>query len=504
MTKSVNSLIKYGSSFVFIKYLIVAIGFIRSILIASILSVYDMGILAFIYLLFEYTAYVLPFGSINSVNKQISNLRAEEEKLNINDNPSLLIYNSGLIIISQVLILAAIFIFIIDTYLFNFIPIEIVKSKVLFFSIIAMSIYRAFANMHNRLWQKYVRLFFSESAYAIVYLLGIYFFLNSESDYTIILEVLLVSLIISVIISGYIPNIRKLRFINLNSIKVTFSIGFFLMCYITMEQLFWGIDRFFIASILDPEQLAVFHISHTFARGVLMFYVAITFLFYPILLTFFTSKNIETNKFSETLVRMSRFSESIMILALIAAMIIIPHFVSFFLPQYPDIRTLFFIVLLGLTLKCLSFFPSSYFIAQSWQKNLTLISLIFIIFVGSTYYLAGKVFELHAFGYTAIAVIIFFLFLCTLMLILQNKIQNKNKFIFLVRIYYKIFLTIVLSLFLLSFPNYLTVLSNLNILLLSILLLYLNDFFMILNTTYKAFLYKDGNKILNTIIKIDP
>ena len=480
MTKSVNSLIKYGSSFVFIKYLIVAIGFIRSILIASILSLYDMGLLAFIYLLFEYTALVLPFGSVNSVNKQISNLRAEDEKLNIDDNPTLLIYNSSLFIISQILILAAIFIFIIDTYIYNFFPIEIVKSKILFFSIIAMSIYRAFANMHNRLWQKYIRLFFSESAYAIVYLLGIYFFLNSESDYTIILEVILVSLIISVIISGYIPNLKKLSLLNLSSIRVTFGIGFFLMCYITMEQLFWGIDRFFIASVLDPEQLAVFHISHTFARGVLMFYVAITFLFYPILLTFFTSKTMETNKFSDTLVRMSRFSETIMILALLAAMIIIPYFVSFFLPQYPDIRTLFFVVLLGLTLKGLSFFPSSYFIARSWQKNLTLISLIFIFLVGLTYYFAGKFFLLHAYGYTAIAVIVFFLFLCTLMLILQNKIQNKNKFIFLIKIYYKIFLTIVLSLFLLSFPNYFTVLSNLNILLLSILLLYFNDFFIIL------------------------
>ena len=49
--------------------------------------------------------------------------------------------------------------------------------------------------MHNRLWQKYIRLFVSESAYAIVYLLGIYFFLNSESEYIIILEVLLFSLI---------------------------------------------------------------------------------------------------------------------------------------------------------------------------------------------------------------------------------------------------------------------------------------------------------------------
>ena len=90
------------------------------------------------------------------------------------------------------------------------------------------------------------------------------------------------------------------------------------------------------------------------------------------------------------------------------------------------------------------------------------------------------------------------------MMILQNKLQHKNKLLFLVRIYYKIFITIVLSLFLLSFPNYLTVLNNLNILLLSILIIYLNDFFMILNATYKAILNKDGNKILNSIVKIDP
>ena len=34
-------------SYVFIKYAIVLIGFIRSIVVASILSVYEMGLLAF-------------------------------------------------------------------------------------------------------------------------------------------------------------------------------------------------------------------------------------------------------------------------------------------------------------------------------------------------------------------------------------------------------------------------------------------------------------------------
>ena len=119
-----------------------------------------------------------------------------------------------------------------------------------------------------------------------------------------------------------------------------------------------GIDRFFIASILEPEQLAAFHISHTFGRGVLMFYAAVTFLFYPILLTFYSSKVDEVDKFSTTMINMSRFSETIMVLALLAAIIVIPHFIKFFLPQYEDISTLLFVVLLGLILKGLAFFPA--------------------------------------------------------------------------------------------------------------------------------------------------
>ncbi len=496
-----KSLIKYGSSFVFIKYSIVVIGFLRSIFIASTLTVYDMGLLAFIYLIFEYSTAILPLGSINSVNKQISNLKAENKLLNIIDEDTSYIYNSSFIIIFSTILLAAVFIFIFDTYIFSVIPEDIIKSKLLFFLIIALSIYRHFANMHNRLWQRYNRLFISEFIYAIIYLIGIYLFLNSDRSYEIILQVLAISLFISIIASGFIPKFDKLNYISIKSLKTCFSIGFFLMCYITMEQLFWGIDRFFIASILEPEQLAVFHLSHTFGRGVLIFYAAITALFYPLLLTHYSNKIQDINHFSGTMVKMSRFSEAVMILALLSAVIVIPYFVSYFLPHYPDIKTLLFVVLLGLVLKGLAFYPSSYFIAISWQKNLTLISFVFIITIGAIYFLAGKALNLHAFGYTSIAVVVFFLFLCTLTFLLQSKIEGKNKIMYIFKIYYKIFITIFLSIFLLSIPNLFTILGNLNVLILLISLIYFRDFINVINETLIAFLRKDSANLLKSFTR---
>ena len=121
------------------------------------------------------------------------------------------------------------------------------------------------------------------------------------------------------------------------------------------------------------------------------------------------------------MINMSRFSETIMVLALLAAIIVIPHFIKFFLPQYEDISTLLFCSLTWINfLKGLAFFPSSYFIAISWQRNLTLISLAFIVIIGLTYFIAGKMLSLHAYGYTAIAIVVFFY-------ILEHSYVNNAK-----------------------------------------------------------------------------
>ena len=52
-----------------------------------------------------------------------------------------------------------------------------------------------------------------------------------------------------------------------------------------MELYFWGIDRLFISFYLNPENLASFHIAHTYGRGLMIFFAALTLL--PFLLNLF-------------------------------------------------------------------------------------------------------------------------------------------------------------------------------------------------------------------------
>ena len=501
MENSFKSLVQYGTSFVFLKYSIVGIGFVRSIFIASVLTVNDMGLLAFYFLIIEYSTLILPIGSANSVNKQISNLKNDKKLLRYNDNESELIYASSLFIILLSLIAFVFILFFIDSYLINLLPKERIQSKPLFLAIVVLGIYRSFAVMHNRLWQRYKRLFISEISYALVYLISVLLLAGAAEDHKIILQVWAFSLAVSILLSGFFPSFLKLRKLNFKSIKITSNIGFFLMCYMTMEQLFWGIDRFFIASVLDPEQLAVFHISHTFGRGVMMFYAAITFLFYPLLLTMYSKKIDDSQRFSSTVLRMSRFSESVMILALIPSIIVIPYVMRYFLPQYPDITTLLHLILIGLILKGLAFFPSSYFIAVSWQKNLTLISFIYIILTGTIYLILGNIFSLHAFGYTSIAVFIFFAFLFSLTYILLIKIKYSSALIMAIKIYYKIFITMLISIILLSIPNIFLFIQNIYLLLFFVICFYLNNFVQVFSETVLPILSNDKSKILKSILQ---
>ena len=99
--------------------------------------------------------------------------------------------------------------FVIDTHIYSLLPVDIIKSKFLFFLIIIFSIYCKACNMHNRPG-KIIKDFYVELSYALIYLVGIYIFLGSGDDYIIILNVLVVSLISSILLAGYFPNLKKL------------------------------------------------------------------------------------------------------------------------------------------------------------------------------------------------------------------------------------------------------------------------------------------------------
>lgn len=498
MSDSILSRVTPGSIWVTIKYIVMAIGLIRTVIVAKILSIDGMGYLALYLLFIEYALAIVPIGSINAINKQVSNLKGTNTGLSFNDNKIKRIYLTGYFIISLSFITLTLLILIIDSLIFNFLPSTIRDTKYIFITMVALSIYRSLANIHNRLWEKYTRLFISETAYAILYLLGILFFLNSSDSLITILYVLMGSTAISIFLSGFVISIKDYKLIDSNSIKLSIDIGFFLMCYITMETLFWGIDRFFIAAVLDPDQLAIFHICHTFGRGVLIFYGALTFLFYPLLLSQYSQESINPEKLLESIVKMSRFSETVLIYVLLISAIIIPLFIKIYLPEYPDVSTLQLVILIGLLLKGLAFFPSSYFIAVSWHRVLTFISLSFICLIGFVYIIFGKIFDLNAFGYSSIATLSFLIFLYTLLYILMKKMNISNPFKNIFIIYYKITFIFFITIFLLIIPNISSNISNIYLLIIFTSLIYLKDLKNVIIETLIPIFSKDKSNFLKS------
>ena len=229
-----------------------------------------------------------------------------------------------------------------------------------------------------------------------------------------------------------------------------------------------------------------------------MFYAAVTFLFYPLLISLFTdlkNKHDSWDQAVETIFKMSRFSEGVMILVLIISVVIIPKTIVFLLPQYPDLTTLFHLIMLGLTLKGLVFFPITYLIAVSWHKLLSLISLCFVTMVAFFYWIFGNYYELHAFGYTSIAVIGFLFFVSTMSYLAFTQIGAKNILLILSKYYYKIYLIVGVTIFFLIKPNYFTFISNVEIVLIFTSLIYLNNFKTILKETVIP-IYKNDKKNL--------
>ncbi len=466
--------------YVFIKYSIVLLGFARTTVTANILSVDEMGYLVLILLILEYAVLVLPIGSFNSINKQISNLKADIPLLSYLSDHSKKIYSSMFFIVLSSSILFG-FIFILSSNIFDQLFSEVIlNNRLLILIILFLSLYRVLGNMHNRVWNKFNTLSISEFVYAIIYLFGTVLFLGGDNKIQDILLIIIFANIVSIIFAKYFPTMSF--FINLSKEAVvkTSSIGFFLMLYIFMESFFWGIDRIFVAMLLSPSDLANFHIAHTFSKGVMTFYLAISALIYPKLITLFTKENRNKDHLDKNMIYIIKFTETFLILAVVISTILIPLIIKSIMPAYSNLGGLFFIVSIGLLLKGLFFYPSTYFIAVDKQKWLMLISVGFLLLLCLCYFITTPLFEFTPISFTSIAVSVFLCFLVLISFYYFQKNENYQKnitiFFKLLLLYYKIIIICSCSVVFLNSDNIINQISNLSLILILIIVLYFTDF----------------------------
>ena len=461
----------------FIRYFTIVIGFIRTLIVANILTTNEMGQLAFVYLILEYITLIVPLGSINSLNQQISNIKAKIPNLLYDDKESTIVYSASLWILLVTISIFLLIIFLINQFFVSILS-DLIKDNFLIISlIVVLSVIKSFSIIHARLWEKYNSLIFSEIMHALIYLVGIYLFLDSFANINLLFLTLLLAICISILILRFnFIDIRFFKSLSLYQIKITLSIGIFLMINMVIETLFWGIDRFFIASVLEPSQLANFHIIHTYSRAVLMYFTAITFLFTPIIYTNYSKlkddKNLLISNFREVLY----FSEGILILTAIISTLVVPIIIGYLMPSYSNLENLYGIVIFGLVLKCLAFFPIAYIIATGLHKYLPIYSIILILILGISYYICYNFFELtNAINYSSVAIICFVIFL----IIVSNHIFIYDNFINYLKktfkVYNKIILCALISVFLFN-QSYQFIIDNIYLNAIIISIIYINNF----------------------------
>ncbi len=469
--------LKTSVVWVFVRYAIVIIGFIRSIIIANILTVNEMGQLALVYLIIEYATIIIPFGSSNSLNQQLSKLKSDEKDLRFNDEVSLRIYSTVFWILIATFLIFLLSMYLINIYMEDFMNPLIRENSLILSLIVIFSIIKSLSIVHIRMWDKWKRIIDSETAHAIIYLSGIYLYLQTGDDISIIFYSLFLSILTSIFIIRFnIFNYKFFSFFSLKNIWFTGSIGFFLMINLLMETLFWGIDRFFIAIYLPTEELANFHIVHTYARAVLMYYAAITFLFTPLLYTHFNDLNSNRKMLLSKLKKITLFSETILVLSAIGSAIIMPYVINFFMPAYANLNSLYYIIIMGLVLKNLAFFPMGYIVAVGLHKYLPIYSAILIIFLIISYSIAYSLFGLtSATSYSSVAVLCFMFFIILTSIHVIGFSSLKEYLIMIYEIYGKIFIIITLSIIAVGVNDIFSQISNVQICILFTLFAYFKD-----------------------------
>ena len=386
-----SKFIKDAFLFTITKYVVVALGLLRTIIVAALLTKSELGALAVVLLFFEYLSLFSPLGSIYSFNKNATNFQAQKNNISIQDKKIEDLYRSTTLTIILGLIISILLLFYVSNN-FNLLSSNIENNLFSVIFIAILSVYRAYAVIHNRIWGKFKKIIVMELAYAICYLAGIaLFFEVGENFISSYLNILIFSTIASIMTSRFIPKF-KIKFERSLLSYDFFKLGIVLMIYNFLETFFWGLDRIFIAFYLLPNQLADFHIAHTWSRGILMVYMALTFLFTSELmkqLTLTDDLHRNSNIISK-ISQLTRSSEIILAVILIISVALLPFAITITMSKYSNIDNVLVLVLLGLMLKGMCFFPSSYMIANHLQKRLTIMSIAFASLASLIYFSLNK------------------------------------------------------------------------------------------------------------------
>jgi O-antigen/teichoic acid export membrane protein len=369
---SKNFSLKTILNYSLIKYISLALGLFKGVILAGALGPTLLGSYSLIILVVSYTRYI-NLGFFSAVNLKLSVLN-NLDSIELEKNEFIRSAFSYLILLSTLFTFLGI---LFAYFLVPLFPPDI-KSYIWFLIPLSIAIQaKLFQSFFYRLNSNYKKINHLELITNILLFIGIFFF----ADHYKLTGIIIVSVIVSFLTILYgIPLYKKIRLnFNLKLFMTLIRTGIPLLTYGLCDQLFTTIDRVFIANSLTREHLGYYSFANTIALSTFVFIDSLSYLFYPKFLNKFNRKNMDSmNNQEQTnlIFEYSKMFEVVTIFLVTIGLLCINPFIYFLLPKYDLSINIYIILLLAFSLKKISYFSSIFLISNGLQPKLIKIFLL--------------------------------------------------------------------------------------------------------------------------------
>lgn len=358
-----------------VQYLILAIGFVKGLLVAKYLGPALLGSYGLIVLILDYTKYS-NLGIFSAMNLEVSvNLGKLDKEKYIND-----VITASVTYLFALGILFALVAFIVGSFFPFLVADDVKKYLYAVFFIAFVGQWKDFVVIHFRLYEKYHMINWVELVSNVILVVLVVLFV---ADYK--LDAVLAAMVISslsILIFSVSILFHKIKFrVDWHILKGLIVVGFPILIYAMCEKVYMTIDRIMIVNFLTRKDLGYFTLSSSILSSTVIFLGAFSFLYYPKFLKKFNRLDTSVESGKQLFTDIKRYSclYSALSLALgVTGIVLIDPFVHFFLPQYESSIFVYRILILGVLFDQISYFAATYLISNKHQ-----ISLIVVICVGA-------------------------------------------------------------------------------------------------------------------------
>ena len=369
-----KSIFTIGLSYVFIRYIVLGISFIKTIIIAYYLGPERLGIYAILILIVEYLNYT-NLGVFDSMNRDVA---LHLDKSNKREEIKNLIANSlGFVAIVMTIMLIVFFSSSIFINLDAVFEKSIIQYLPIVFLLVLVYQLKQFIVRYLRLYERYMTLGFLELTTQSINLLGVFIFIESYQINAVLYSILISNIFLVSIGFIYTREIT-LRF-NFSVIRNLITSGTPMLFYSIFLFLFLSIDRAMIAFFYtDVKALGYYQLALSLAAGMFTVFKAVTFLFQPKLLRYLNqNNNLENSKFASIKIQ-SLYMELVLVVLSVIGIVLVPIALDMFLPDYSISILLTQFLLMALVLYSVSFFVITFLISNQYELK-TLLPLLYCI-----------------------------------------------------------------------------------------------------------------------------